>query len=221
MGKKALRAAGFAAVFVAAGAAGAWAYVSARARGLVEESLAALPPANAALVLGTAPTVRGGRPNRFFTRRIEAAAALFAAGKAKYLIVSGNQSQGGHDRGGYDEPYAMRAALIAKGVPATRIYCDYAGFHTLDSVVRAKEVFGQSDVIVVSQRFHAERAVYLARARGLAFTGYAAKDVSRLYGARTMAREVVSRLGAVWYAVSGQGARIGGAPITLGHDAPA
>src|SRR6202034_2604013 len=108
----------------------------------------------------------GGGPNPFFVHRIAAAAALYRSGKVQYLIVSGNQARGGRAKGGYDEPSDMRDALIASGVPAKRIYRDYAGFRTLDSVLRAKSVFGQDRVIVVSQHFHLARALFLAARHG-------------------------------------------------------
>lgn len=77
--------------------------------------------------------------NRYFTRRIDTAAELYHAGKVKWLLVSGDNG-----RKNYDEASGMQQALIAKGVPAKVIFCDYAGFSTLDSVVRANKVFGRT-----------------------------------------------------------------------------
>lgn len=151
-----------------------------------------LPNVRVGLVLGCSPVVEGGRKNLFFARRIAAASELFRAGKVQYLLVSGDNS-----RPDYDEPSEMRRALVAAGVPETRIVADYAGFRTLDSVARAQMVFGIDEVIFVSQRFHNERAVYLARARGMKAYGYDAADVGGAEGLRTKAREVVSRLVAV------------------------
>jgi SanA protein len=113
------------------------------------------------LVLGCVKKV-GPYDNEFFKNRVDAAARLYQAGKVQYLIVTGDNS-----RNGYDEPTDLKAALIEKGVPANHIYCDYAGFRTLDSIVRAKKVFGQDDCTIVSQRFHNERALYLARRSGM------------------------------------------------------
>lgn len=150
--------------------------------------LARLPRCHAALVLGTAWRGGGGRPNAWFANRMDAAAALWAAGKAEVLIVSGDNR-----RRDYDEPAAMRAALLARGVPDAAIVRDCAGFHTLDSVLRARSVFGQERLIVVSQRFHTERAIYIARANGIAVVGYEAADAPRR-GLRMRARELLSRL---------------------------
>jgi SanA protein len=151
-----------------------------------------LPVTKVGLVLGCSEHVAGGRKNLYFERRIAAAAELFHSGKVRYLLVSGDNS-----RADYDEPSAMRRALVAAGVPASRIVLDYAGFRTLDSVVRAKQVFGLHELTIVSQRFHNERAVYLARAHGIRAYGYDARDVSGPVALRTRLREIVSRVVAV------------------------
>ena len=105
---------------------------------------------------------RLGRPNTYFTNRIHTAAGLFHAGKIEYIIASGDN----HTRR-YDEPTAMRDSLKAHGVPSDRIVLDYAGFRTLDSVIRAKEVFGCDSITVISQADHNARALYIAEANGI------------------------------------------------------
>jgi SanA protein len=110
----------------------------------------------------------------------------------EYLVVSGDNS-----RKDYDEPSAMREALMELGVPAERIYRDYAGFRTLDSVVRAQEIFGLDAPVFVSQRFHNQRALYLARSRGMEATAYEAWEPPLRYAMRTRAREVAARAAAV------------------------
>lgn len=96
-----------------------------------------VPYKKVALLLGTNPVNKWGRPNPYFTNRINTAAELYHAGKVDFIIASGDN----HTRQ-YDEPTAMRDSLMAHGVPEDRIVLDFAGFRTLDSVVRAKEVFG-------------------------------------------------------------------------------
>ncbi|MEK7270682.1 MAG: ElyC/SanA/YdcF family protein, partial [Planctomycetota bacterium] len=123
------------------GLAGSWALVSASASGRLYADVSAIPHRRVAVVLGCVKTLSDGRSNQFFRARIRAAATLFRAGKADVLLVSGDNG-----RHGYDEPTDMRESLIAAGIPADRIVCDFAGFRTLDSAVRAKEVFGQSEV---------------------------------------------------------------------------
>ena len=200
--------------------AGAWGFVAQNGGSQIAAKPEALAQAKAGLVLGTARLLKGGRKNLYFTYRMQAAAALFASGKVKYLIVSGNQADGGRAAGGYDEPADMRDALVALGVPAARIYRDSFGFRTLDSVLRAKSIFGQERVILVSQRFHLERALYLAQAHGLQFQGFAARDVPRRWGARVMAREIGARVRAVLDVLTDTTAQAGGKAIVLGVDPP-
>jgi SanA protein len=145
-----------------------------------------------ALLLGSA-RIFNGRLNGFYTARIEAAAELFKAGKVRAILASGDNS-----RSDYDEPSDMKADLIAAGVPAEFVTLDYAGFRTRDSVIRAKQVFGQTDLIVVSQRFHAERALFIAHQHGIEASAYVAADPpSRASNARLRAREILARTLAV------------------------
>lgn len=121
-----------------------------------------VPHNKVALLLGTNPLNRWGRPNSYFTNRINTAAELYHAGKVDFIIASGDN----HTKL-YDEPTAMRDSLIAHGVPENRIILDFAGFRTLDSVVRAKEVFGCDSLTIISQADHNARALYLAEANGM------------------------------------------------------
>jgi SanA protein len=166
--------------------------ISAVAAPFVKETVDELPTVRVGLVLGCSPKMSDGRQNLFFGRRISAAIELFRSGRVQYLLLSGDNS-----RADYDEPSEMRRALVQAGLPASRLVLDYAGFRTLDSVVRAKEVFGLDEVIIVSQHFHNERAVYLARAQGLNAFGFNAKAVGGPEGLRMAAREAVSRVFAV------------------------
>jgi SanA protein len=166
--------------------------VASAAEGRCHTDLATIEARPVALLLGTAPDF-DGRENAFYTTRIEAAAELFNAGKVRAILASGDNS-----RRDYDEPSDMKADLIAAGVPAEFITLDYAGFRTRDSVIRAKEVFGQLDLIVVSQRFHAERALFIAQQQGIEACAYIARDPSsRVSNFRVRAREVLARTLAV------------------------
>jgi SanA protein len=156
------------------------------------DDLERLPHHSVGVVLGCVPRLRDGRSNLYFRYRMEAAAKLFHAGKVDYLLVSGD-----NHRRGYDEPTAMRDALVALAVPVERIILDYAGFRTLDSVVRAKEVFGQERIVIVSQRFHNQRALYLALASGVDAMAYNARDVVGSEGNLTGLREPLARVRAV------------------------
>lgn len=158
----------------------------------ITSNVDAVESSEVALVLGTSPKLTNGRDNLYFEHRMDAAAALYHAGKVERLLVSGSNP---HHL--YDESTAMKLALIKRGVPADNIARDYAGFRTLDSVVRAKEIFGCDEVIIVSQPFHIERAIYIAEHHGLEATGFAAQDVSYAVGFKTQVREQLARVKAV------------------------
>lgn len=147
------------------------------------------PVRNVALVLGCSPRLGSRDPNLYFEYRIDCAAALYKAGKVRRLLVSGDNS-----RKDYDEPTAMKEALVARGVPADRIVLDYAGFSTFESIVRAREVFGQRQLLIVSQPDHVMRALYIADARGVDAVGVAAREVSFPHDARTRTREALARV---------------------------
>lgn len=136
----------------------------------VYDNVTDIPAREYGLVLGTSKYV-GGYENRFFRFRIAAAAELYFAGKIKKIIVSGDNMQHG-----YNEPEDMQQALIELGVKSEDILLDYAGFRTLDSVVRARNVFNVTKYIVISQKFHCTRAIFLAEAHELEVIGYAARD---------------------------------------------
>ncbi len=162
--------------------------VTRTATGRVFETAEGMPPADVALVLGSSRMLADGRVNYFYTARLDAAAELFRLGKVRGIVVSGDNS-----RSDYDEPTSMKADLVACGVPERFITCDYAGFSTLDSVRRVSRVFGQRRVVVVSQRFHVERALFLARRDGLEAHGCAAADAACWWQVRVRLREVLAR----------------------------
>ncbi len=164
-------------------------WIERTAQGRVYSAAELVPTHQIGVVLGCAPTLPDGRENLFFTYRIQAAAELFHAGRVTHLLVSGDNS-----RLDYDEPSAMRDALIEKGVPTERITLDYAGFRTLDSVVRARRVFQQYDFVVVSQAFHVKRAIFIARFHDANVVGFAAQDVPRTTGLKTNLREHLARV---------------------------
>lgn len=161
------------------------------ARGKTYSAVGDIPARPVAVVLGTTNRVYG-RPNLFYTARIDAAAELYHAGKVSHLIVSGDNSSKY-----YDEPTQMKSDLMEKGVPEEDITPDFAGLRTLDSVVRAKAVFGQQRFTLVSQCFQGERGIYLAGHRGIDAIAFCAADVHGLGGQRTYLREYLARFKAV------------------------
>ena len=162
------------------------------AEGRVFEEATAVPECRVALVLGCARELPGGRPNLYFKTRMAAVVELWEAGRIEHVLVSGDNS-----RTDYDEPTDMKEALVAAGLPAERVHCDYAGFRTLDSVVRARDVFLLDRFVVVSQEFHVERALYIARELGIEAYGFPARDIGGRAGKRTKSREELARVKAV------------------------
>ncbi|MBP0602778.1 SanA/YdcF family protein [Aeromonas sanarellii] len=186
------------------------------ARHYTYDDVNAVPYNRVALVLGTSKYLIGGSPNHYFKYRIKAAAELYNNGKVDYILVSGDNATVQ-----YNEPRQMRRALIQAGIPASAIYSDYAGFRTLDSIVRAKEVFGQARFTVVSQAFHNERAIFIARHFGIEAIGFNALDPSAYQGIRTRVREVFARLmGLLDLYVLDKGPKFLGEPILIGAPAP-
>lgn len=174
------------------------------------ENINDIPAEKVGLVLGTGKTLANGLPNLYFNYRIDAAAELYKAGKVQYFIVSGDNS-----KKNYNEPEDMKFALMEKGVPENHIFEDFAGFRTLDSVVRAKEIFGQKDLIIISQKFHNQRAIFLAQQNGMTAYGYNAKDVSKNMGFKTNLREKFARAKVYWDMFFGVDPKFGGEKIQI------
>jgi SanA protein len=156
--------------------------------GRLHDDVGSLPDTRVGLVFGTTDRI-GDRENLYFRYRIDAAVEIWDAGKLDTIIVSGDNRTRF-----YNEPEKMRQALAERGVPWDRIVCDYAGLRTLDSVVRAKEIFGADPVLFISQRFQNERAIYLAKANGIEAYGYNARDIVTQAGWKTRVREIGARV---------------------------
>lgn len=153
------------------------------------DSVEKIPYNKVGLVLGTSKYLRGGGINPYFLYRIEATVSLYNAGKIKYILVSGDNSTKA-----YDEPTDFKNALIEKGIPSEVIFLDYAGFRTLDSVVRAKEIFSQTQLTIISQEFHNQRAVFIAQKKGISAVGFNAKNVSSEKHLKVQLREYFAKL---------------------------
>ncbi len=155
----------------------------------VYRELEQIPHNKVGLVLGTARHQVGGGINPYYQSRIDATIELFRAGKISYVLVSG-------DNGSvyYNEPNTIKKDLVAGGIPEERIFLDYAGFRTLDSMIRARIVFGLDSVTVISQEFHTERALFIASKKDLYAIGYSARDVEGSRGLKVHLREYFARV---------------------------
>lgn len=148
-----------------------------------------IPENNVGLLLGTSKFLANGKSNQYFENRISATVQLYKAGKIKNIVISGDNS-----KKDYNEPEDMKNELIKRGIPEKRIYLDFAGFRTYDSVYRMKEVFGQNRFTIISQEFHNQRAVYIANSLNLTAIGFNAKDVNAYNGFKTKIREKFARV---------------------------
>ncbi len=176
-------------VLGAAAIIGAGSVIKECAEGRTYCDVSLVPFRKVGILLGCSRHLSSGKNNLFFSTRTAAAVQLIKAHRVDYLIVSGDNHVAG-----YDEATDMKNELVKAGVAADRIYCDYAGFRTLDSVVRAKEVFGQDSVTIISQEFHNQRAIYIARHEGIDAVGFNARDVDTYNSFRTRVREQFARV---------------------------
>lgn len=146
------------------------------------------PAVDAILILG-ARVYSNGTPSPLLQDRLDYGYALYTAGKANRIIVSGD-----HGTKEYDEVNAMKNYLLTKGVPQEHIFLDHAGFNTYDSLYRAKEIFGVKSLIVCTQEFHMPRALYIGRRLGLEAYGYAAPDKAMYHMAYNNFREKLAQV---------------------------
>lgn len=170
-------------------AANAWIITSTQAR--IYDHIQRLPPRSIALVLGTSPYTTSGAPNLFFEYRMRAAARLIATGTVEHLLVSGANP------GYYNEPQEMYEALRRRGVTAAQITLDFAGYSTFDSIVRSRRIFGTDRYIIVSQRFHDYRALFIAAHSGIDAVAYVLPQEDPRQSLATNVREYFARVKAV------------------------
>lgn len=164
-------------------------YILRQARPFVHEKVVDTPPRYVAIVLGA--KVWGDTPSPVLEDRLITAEELYRAGKVKRILVSGD-----HGTATYDEVNAMRGWLVKRGVPEAVVFMDHAGFRTNDTMQRAKRVFKIDDAVVVTQRFHLSRAIFLARWAGIDAVGVVA-DRRRYQGERwNTFREAIARTSA-------------------------
>lgn len=165
-------------------------------RDRIYTKLTELPYREHTMVLGTAKFYLSGSPNLYYKHRLQAAKYLYAANKSRYLLVSGDNKTPY-----YNEPKMMTADLVKMGIPKANLKQDYAGYNTLDSVVRASKVFGIEPFTIISQQFHCERALFIAKVKGIDAICYTAEYPAAHYKVRI--REFFARTGMALYLLFG------------------
>lgn len=165
-------------------------WISLRTQPYIYDEVQTLPHRQVGVVLGTSKYYRTGVINQYYLYRIQGAINAYNSGKVKYLLLSGDNAQQS-----YNEPSTMRRDLIAAGIPASDIVLDYAGFRTLDSIVRTRKVFDTNDFIIITQRFHCERALFIALHMGIQAQCFAVPSPKNMLSVR--GREIFARLGAL------------------------
>ncbi len=156
----------------------------------IYENVTDLPHREVGVVLGTSKYYRGGELNQYYLYRIQGALNAYNSGKVNYLLLSGDNALQS-----YNEPRTMRKDLIKEGVDPADIVLDYAGFRTLDSIIRTRKVFDTNDFIIITQRFHCERALFIAMHQGIQAQCYAVPSPKNMLGIRI--REIGARLAAL------------------------
>ena len=174
------------------------------------DSVEEVPYNKVGLVLGTSKYSVQGQ-NLFYRARIRAAVELFNAKKVDYLLISGDNGTKY-----YNEPKTIKQDLIANGIPSDRIVLDYAGFRTLDSVVRAKEVFQVEKMTIISQQFHNERALFIASTKDIRAVAFNADDVGGNRGLSVKVRERLARVNMMLDLLLGKNPKFLGDPIPIG-----
>lgn len=145
-------------------------HISNYSKRFLYSDLSLVPTNKVGLLLGTSPVTLSGNVNLFFKYRMEAAKEIFENKKIEYILVSGDNRTPA-----YNEPKYMRNHLLKLGINKDAIVPDYAGRRTLDSVLRSNEIFNQNKITIISQKFHNERAIFIARKNGIDAIGYNAK----------------------------------------------
>jgi len=150
-----------------------------------------LPSYDVALVLGTSKYL-GRILNDYYANRINAAIALYDKKRVNTFLLSGDNAHRS-----YNEPWTMKRDLLKAGVPEESIFLDYAGFRTLDSIVRSKEIFDADEFIIITQKFHCERALFIANYYDIHAVCLAVPGPQQYSGVSIRFREVFARVKAV------------------------
>lgn len=162
-------------------------WVSLKSEDHIISDITQVPEFQVAVVLGTSKYL-GKTLNEYYSYRINAAISLYNMGKVSRFLLSGDNAHRS-----YNEPWTMKRDLLKAGIPDDSIFLDYAGFRTLDSIVRAKRIFDTDNFLIITQRFHCERALFIAQYHDINATCLAVSDPINHSGIKTRTREVFAR----------------------------
>ncbi len=178
----------FGLVFLAAGAiVSIDLWVSWQAKDQIYSDLSQVPHQEVAVVLGTSKFL-GRTLNEYYSHRLEAAIELYDQGRVDHFLLSGDNAHRS-----YNEPWTMKRDLLKANIPETAIYLDYAGFRTLDSVIRAREIFDTNDFLIITQKFHCERALFIANHHNISAQCLAVSGPKSKVGYSVRIREIFAR----------------------------
>ncbi len=163
-------------------------WISYNASNRIYHSVADTPKREIGLVLGTSKYI-GKTLNSYYTYRINAAQELFYNNKINALLLSGDNAHRS-----YNEPWTMKRDMLKAGIPENNIYLDYAGFRTLDSIIRAKEVFNADKFTIITQGFHCERALFISQFYNIDAICLAVKSPEGFDNYKIRFREVFARV---------------------------
>jgi SanA protein len=175
----------------------------------VYSDISLIPKKKVGLLLGTAKFEDKARHivNPWYQNRIDATVALYMAGKIDFIIVSGDSINY------YNEPAVMKEDLIARGIPTDKIYTDNAGYRTLDSILRCRDIFGEDNITIISQEFHNQRALFIANHKHVTAIAYDAADGGGFAG--VFVREKLARVKMVFDLILNTQARYYGEHVTI------
>ncbi|MGR5118081.1 SanA/YdcF family protein [Vibrio astriarenae] len=166
-------------------------WITKQNRSVIYTELSEVPDFDVGLVLGTSKYL-GRTLNLYYQYRIDATQALFEQGKINHVLLSGDNAHRS-----YNEPWTMKRDFLKLGFTEEQIHLDYAGFRTLDSVVRAKEIFDTNRFIVITQQFHCERAMFIARNIDIDASCFVAQTPGETLSLKLRVRELLARVKAV------------------------
>lgn len=168
------------------------AYIERDTQHLIFEDISLVPSSETVIVLG-ASVHSDGKLSPILKDRVDTALELYRNKKVKRFLVTGD-----HSTDDYNEVNAMGNYLMKRGIPESKILLDHAGLDTYDSMYRSNAVFGVEDAIVVTQKFHLPRTIFIAKGLDLPYKGFAARSHSYKTTNKIERRELLANLKALY-----------------------